>query len=106
MLSIQIKEIKLQTLINIILRDLGLRHNSVEYQYNTIFDEVVAISGIVKLKVQFGDNLDTINEFLLSNSVTNDTIYVKSHVSFSDILNNQDIKYELFWGSIEVDDER
>lgn len=58
--------IALRALMNLILRDLDLRHKSVSYEYNEIFNEVTAVSGKYKIHAGFGEHLDRIAELTVS----------------------------------------
>lgn len=86
----EIKEVQLQALINIILRDLGLRHKAVEYEYIAKLDTVCAISNCKHVTVRFGDNLDTIEHIMVA--VGSDVIYEKYNVQFADVLANKNIE--------------
>lgn len=89
----EIKEVQLQTLINIILRDLGLRHKAVEYEYIAKLDTVCAISNGKHVTVRFGDNLDTIEHIMVT--AERDVIYEKYNVQFADVLCNKNIKHAI-----------
>lgn len=89
----EIKEIQLQTLINIILRDLGLRHKSVEYDYIAKLDTVCAISNDKHVTVRFGDNLDTIEHIMIIAS--GGVIYEKYNVQFANVLDNLNMKHAI-----------
>lgn len=91
----EIKEIQLQTLINIILRDLGLRHMSVEYECNLKLDTVCAISNDKKVTVRFGDNLDTIEYMMITAGDNNVLLYEKYNMQFADVLCNKNIKHAI-----------
>lgn len=90
----EIKEVQLQTLINIILRDLGLRHKSVEYECNLKLDTICAISNDKQVTVRFGDNLDTI-EYIMITADDSILLYEKYNMQFADVLDNKDIKHAL-----------
>lgn len=91
----EIKEVQLQTLINIILRDLGLRHKSVEYECITKLDTICAISNDKQVTVRFGDNLDTIEHIMIIASLPGALLYEKYNIQFADVLGNKDIKHAL-----------
>ena len=91
----EIKEVQLQTLINIILRDLGLRHKSVEYEYNLKLDTVCAISNDKQVTVRFGDNLDIIEYMMVTAGDDNILLYEKYNMQFADVLCNKNIKHAI-----------
>lgn len=91
----EIKEVQLQTLVNIILHDLGLRHMSVEYNCTTKLDTIRAISKDKQVTVRFGDNLDTIEHIMITAGDDNVVLYEKYHVQFADVLDNEVIKHAL-----------
>ena len=91
----EIKEVQLQTLINIVLRDLGLRHKSVEYECNLKLDTICAISNDKQVTVRFGDNLDTIEYMMITAGDDIILLYEKYNMQFADVLDNKDIKHAL-----------
>ena len=91
----KLKKSSYKTLINIILRDLGLRHKSVEYECNLKLDTICAISNDKQVTVRFGDNLDIIEYIMITAGDNNVLLYEKYNRQFADVLDNKDIKHAL-----------